>query len=276
MPPTAAEIPADTFFRLTRSCPQPPELVALGEACCIAGHWRIREHGLKSRRIDEAVLLYCVGGAGWLRVGKRNSTLRPGQLGLCPAGIDHGYGCDPDIGWEIWWVHFRGARAEALAKQAGLSAAQPVGTPGICRPLIGSFSRLLEALSGTGPDVPWTAAERLHGLLLGLTRWRGQSAPDRSLTELATDACLNLDELARRAGYSKYHFCRRFKAETGRTPWQYVLERRLEQARELLLDGRLSIKEIAARLGFPNADYFARLFARSTGVTPRRYRGRLR
>jgi AraC family transcriptional regulator len=101
-----------------------------------------------------------------------------------------------------------------------------------------------------------------------------QPRADRRLADLVTDDCCSLDDLVARSGYSKYHVIRIFKEETGCSPWQYVIERRLERARELLLGTRLSVKEIATQLGFNTPDYFARLFAKQNGVTPSRYRGR--
>ena len=61
--------------------------------------------------------------------------------------------------------------------------------------------------------------------------------------------------------------------QTGKAPWAVVTERKLERAKELLLGTFLSIKEIATELGFNHPDCFARLFARHTGVTPKKYRG---
>jgi len=85
--------------------------------------------------------------------------------------------------------------------------------------------------------------------------------------------CKSLEELAAKAGYSKYHFSRIFKEQTGQAPWQIVTERKIERAKELLLGTFLSIKEIATELDFNHPDYFASLFARHTGITPKKYRG---
>jgi AraC-like DNA-binding protein len=80
--------------------------------------------------------------------------------------------------------------------------------------------------------------------------------------------------MATRAGYSKYHFCRRFKLETGTTPWRYLINQKLDFAREQLITyPNKTIKEIATELGFDNPDYFTRCFSSRYGVTPGKYRG---
>jgi len=258
-------------IQITRTCPQPPGIERLREWCAMAGHWWTKQHQLDSRLLNESVLIFCVAGRGWVRVRQRRFDIEPGDLFLCPAGSEHGYGCDPETGWEIWWVHFLGAHATALCQSAGLAAACPVLRPEAPSTVVTHFSALLDALGRQENSTPWDAANHLHLLLAELVRKRRRQ--QESLVDLADASCESLAELVARTGMSKYHFCRRFREETGISPWQYVLERKTERARELLLGTSLSVKEIAAVLGFPHADYFARLFRRHSGVTPRAYRG---
>ena len=82
----------------------------------------------------------------------------------------------------------------------------------------------------------------------------------------------SLDELARRACISKAHFCRRFKEETGASPWTYLTLLRLEKAKKLLECSELSPGEIAGLCGFYDASYFSRQFRRYVKVTPLEYR----
>jgi AraC-like DNA-binding protein len=65
-----------------------------------------------------------------------------------------------------------------------------------------------------------------------------------------------------------------FHRQTGATLIQYINEQRLSQAKHLLDTTALNVKEIAVAIGFADAGYFARLFRRATGVTPREYRKR--
>ena len=256
-------------IRVTRSGPPLPAGVL---RCSLAGHWATREHSLDVRRLDETVLIHCVAGGGWCRVAGRRHAVGPGDLFCCPPGVAHGYGCGAG-GWEIHWLHAEGAAAARLCELAGFTAAHPVRALGPDPAVVGGLTRLRDTLSGSGPTVAWDASGHLYALLLTLVKSarRGAGGPD--LAGLITDDCACLDDLVARSGYSKYHFCRRFKAQTGSSPWQYVTARKLERARELLLATRLTVKEIATQLGFNTPDYFARLFARHTGVTPTQYRG---
>ena len=69
------------------------------------------------------------------------------------------------------------------------------------------------------------------------------------------------------AGRSPYHFIRLFRSATGTTPRQYVIRRRVERARELLVGGS-GIAEAAARVGFSSQSHLHRHVRKLLGLTP--------
>ncbi|HEX8896243.1 MAG TPA: AraC family transcriptional regulator [Terriglobales bacterium] len=79
---------------------------------------------------------------------------------------------------------------------------------------------------------------------------------------------LTLRELADVAELSTHHFLRMFKRTVGLTPYQYVLERRVERAKELLHGQRTSLAEIGLCSGFSNQSHFTSAFHRVVGTTP--------
>ncbi len=83
---------------------------------------------------------------------------------------------------------------------------------------------------------------------------------------------IGLLDLAGVAGYSPDHFARLFKQAFGLTPYQYVLERRVERAKSLLRGHTHSIAEVAMLCGFANQAHFNTAFKSRTGVTPGVYR----
>lgn len=82
------------------------------------------------------------------------------------------------------------------------------------------------------------------------------------------DHNMTLAELASVADISSYHLAHTFKQTLGIAPHQYILRTRIERAKALLLQGKLSIAEIATRVGFFDQSHFTRYFKRSIGVTP--------
>jgi AraC family transcriptional regulator len=87
------------------------------------------------------------------------------------------------------------------------------------------------------------------------------------------DAGLTLADLAAVARLSPYHFARQFRAATGLPPYQFVLARRIDRAKQLLQGGDdSSLAQVAARAGFSDQSQFTRHFKRLVGVTPRQFR----
>ena len=84
---------------------------------------------------------------------------------------------------------------------------------------------------------------------------------------------IKLRELAALAGTSARHFERAFRQSTGYPPHAYVLERRLEVARHLLIDQpELAIEQIAHRLGFSSGSHFSSAFRQRAGCSPTEFR----
>lgn len=80
------------------------------------------------------------------------------------------------------------------------------------------------------------------------------------------------DEWAARHGFSKTTFRRRWLEAFGVPPARYLRQLRISEARRLVVESTLSIREIAAACGFEDEFYFSRCFRRETGLAPRDYR----
>ena len=82
----------------------------------------------------------------------------------------------------------------------------------------------------------------------------------------------HLDQLAARAGLSKFYFNRLFKTAMGVSPSHYQMNLRLDAAKRLLRETKKSVVEIALDVGYANPSHFAQLFKRETGLSPSDYR----
>lgn len=86
------------------------------------------------------------------------------------------------------------------------------------------------------------------------------------------DRQIPIGDLASELGMSRFWFLKSFKRVTGTTPYQFVLDVKVEAARPLLLHTTRSLSNIALSLGFSDQSHFSRVFKRSTGVSPGQFR----
>jgi AraC family transcriptional regulator len=79
--------------------------------------------------------------------------------------------------------------------------------------------------------------------------------------------------MANQLGMSQYYFCRLFKQSTGVSPHQFLLQQRVERAKQLLIKHpELTVTAIALRCGFSSQSHLAKHFRKHTGVNPNQFR----
>ena len=86
------------------------------------------------------------------------------------------------------------------------------------------------------------------------------------------DQKITITQLANLVHLSQFHFARAFKKAVGTTPHQYLIQRRIERAKILLTVTRVSVQEIAIKVGYINISHFTRQFRKYVGATPATYR----
>ena len=85
---------------------------------------------------------------------------------------------------------------------------------------------------------------------------------------------MTIDEICAKTNYSKAYLFRVFKAKTGKTIMAYFTELKIKQAKQLLRENELSVREISEKLAFNTPDYFTKTFKRVAGITPLAYKKR--
>jgi len=97
-----------------------------------------------------------------------------------------------------------------------------------------------------------------------------------SYIRLHAKETIQLDDLCAICNFSKQHLIRVFREEFGKTPKAYILEHKVNVAKEIIFrDPYLTVKEVADEMGFEDQHYFSRLFTKVTGITPSAYRRHL-
>lgn len=156
--------------------------------------------------------------------------------------------------------------------------------------LMGLFAKLGALSIGTAArtwDTPHVNAKFCELLYRVMRLWqeRGERAAGTHVSRLTREAYEYINEhfsedcslavLAEALHISPNYLHTVFRQETGQTPFAYVLSRRVEKAKKLLMAGEKSMLEIAMETGFSSQSHFNKIFKKETGQTPVSYRREL-
>ncbi|MGN1378442.1 MAG: AraC family transcriptional regulator [Dorea sp.] len=234
-------------------------------------------------------ILYIAGGEGRYIVGKREYAVVPGDIVICNAGIIHGeapflqhtiqtYCCayrdvhieglpdnyllDPNykpvINMEDFTEHMKG-----LMQMTHELFTEDTCNQEICQHLAQAIfmtvQKKLEQYQESGKE---TVDRKKEYLVRGITEYIDQNYMEK----------LTLQEISEKFYISASSLSHIFKRETGLSPMQYMMHRRIGEAQSLLMETNIPIHEIEEQLGFGSSCHFSVTFKKYVGISPKEYR----
>lgn len=241
---------------------------------------------LKDCVMDDYVAVYVLRGEGsYIDWDGRTHPLKAGDVAQRIPGKVHSTLLVPDGLWAEVFILLGHDFFDSLVSYGFMDPSRPVLHPGLRLSLLEKFESILQEISsGTGP-VPHSTLLKAHDLIFDIYAFdKAAQAPDPHF-ELVEEAKgvlggdltgrVPLPELAARFNISYERFRKIFRERTGFSPGAFRLRRRIEAACRLLADDRLSIKEAAFTLGYPDMQSFSKQFAQVVGVPPSSFRDRM-
>jgi len=239
---------------------------------------------------DHYELAYVDAGTCAMVCDAISYALGPHSLCVIPAGCRHYEApTNPAIGYRLLWVKVRPKMiqcftTEYCAKTRGLRKDELVSVE-----TNAALTTILDTLCLESREQALNCEVIQRGYLFVLvgtiargvfagTGQRSGAADHRNdpvvrcalqyMRERYGDPSIRVGEIARHVGLSPGHFSVYFRTRTGMSPYQYLLRLRLEHAKALLLETRLTVAEVAERVGFNSQCHFSRAFKKVFAVAP--------
>ncbi|MGF7077685.1 AraC family transcriptional regulator [Mucilaginibacter sp. UYCu711] len=242
-------------------------------------HYRKRPIGS-----EQNILIYCVEGTGKVTIKANSFSIEPGDYFIIPTHIPHHYKSDEKSPWTIYWCHFKGEQADALVQAIISKGCSFKSKVEFTQERIDIFSNLYSNL-----EKGYSQENLMYVNILFLQYLSSFLFSERHSVSLKDDTDdfleksisymqdhidknLTLADFATHVNYSASHFSYRFRHKTGFSPIEYFNQLKIQKACQYLQFTDFRINEIANKIGMNDAYYFARLFRKTMGFSPKGYR----
>ncbi len=260
--------------------PEPPTAVRIIQIARLAqaGRWRVEA----MRALSEPCLLWFTRGQGRITIGGVTRGYGPHNAVFIPAGVMHGFEVGPQThGMAIFFGRGSDVTLPHAAQHLRIRDAA------VQAELSGIIEAVQRELESTRPGAERAARHHVGLLGVWLERQVGQLAaaepprPNAARRLVARyTAALERDfrtdqrvaDYAATLGVTPTHLTRACRESCGRAASDLLSDRRMFEARRLLAETRVPVKEIATSLGFASPAYFTRAFQAKTGRTPSAFR----
>ena len=229
-------------------------------------------------------LMYTISGSGYLKYKKDEYFLTAGTVALIYCNNYQFYKTYSDEQWNYRWVHFNGSSAKIymeLLNGKNLSVIKIGNT----LDFENIYEKLMENVRLNGIISNINVSFHITKLLSkcidcklsphnNKAHFQHKHEIEMVINYIATnyDKKITLDNLCEITHVSKFHFLKLFKIYTGFTPYEYLINYRINMAKQLLKNTNVTISDISINVGFNDESSFIKQFKKAIGYTPLNYR----
>jgi AraC-like DNA-binding protein len=218
-------------------------------------------------------LIYYIQGLGSSNVGIRNYHFRPYSFALIPPNFKHDEKHTPEA--DVLFVGF-------ICGHPNLPALAGVSDDDKDQTVLQIMLRMKEEFSRKRDGYTELMNLQMSEIIVHLLRLLGTGhtpSPSEDQMQYVLNYMdehyrhkLSVQSLAEMSGYSYDRFRHLFKERFGHSPHRYLLSKRINYAKSLLLHTQMQIAEVSAAAGFVNDAQFCNMFKREVGLSPRTFR----
>ncbi|WP_226793209.1 AraC family transcriptional regulator [Bacillus sp. B1-b2] len=240
-------------------------------------------HGLKRRDVGTYVFQYTLSGSGRFDIGDKSYTVRSGEAFIAEIPSNHRYYFPKDSeGWEFMFITLVGREAADCWRFMNEQSGPVLKIPPDSKLIQLLLKIYQEAYEQKITDAYYASAKAYEFIMECYRFIRNIERATEGFSLQITEALsfiqthyhepITLDEIAAVSGFSRYYFIKQFQHQLNMTPVQYLTKIRIEKAAELLRSTSFSVTDIAAQVGYANANYFNKVFRKVVGVSAGTFR----
>lgn len=243
----------------------------------------IRPHASSRENLVSYLCFVVVEGSGEFYYNRKKYELSAGDIVFIDCHKPYFHRTEKEL-WTLQWCHFYGPELPAVYHKYQERGGQPVFHPESAAEITEVMTGLY-AIADSGDYVRDMRINqelsRLLTLLMSyswhpenkvISKKRMELSRVREYLDEHFREKIVLEELARNFYVDKYYLTKIFKEAYGVTITAYILSMRITRAKSLLRFTDMTIEEVGAAAGMSDANYFARSFKKTEGMTPREYR----
>ncbi|MBQ8787528.1 MAG: helix-turn-helix transcriptional regulator [Oscillospiraceae bacterium] len=227
-------------------------------------------------------ILFCANGNGVLRYDDITIEITENSFIFLPAFYPHEYIPD-DVKWNMRWVVFDGYACEQIFNEFDMSKPIVVKTANSSA-MQKLYDKMFVALKTDKVYGNYTCAGLIYQYILEFHRLASDNTAKNKAdkSDILMPALNYIEEnfrndfpitvLADVSGVSQQYLCRIFNKTMNIRPNEYITCRKLQEAKHLLAETTLSVREICIQSGFSDASYFSTVFKSYENITPAEYR----
>lgn len=245
-------------------------------------------YSCNSRIMDDFFLVYISSGSGQFRCNKKRYPLKKGSLFFLFPGVLHSYETDASDLLCQWWLGFNGYNVKEILERLDIDKTNPIITIESKSDIESLIKRVVQSEIDNTPLDVLTQTGVLYNIFGMISSNRIKASYNRdshsnthsnidkaiSFMESNYNSKISIMDIADYVSMSKSYFYSTFKKEVGVTPNEYIKLLQLKQAKSLIQNTKLSIKEVSKLVGFDDPLYFSKFFKKHTGFSPMDFRGK--
>jgi len=243
----------------------------------------------KEQGVDYYLLFYCTAGEGWYTIKGKTYKLTDNQYFILPPNTPYSYGANAKNPWTTYWVQFSGTLAPNFY-DSYLATKIPPEADSRLQDRIQMYEEIYANLELSFHSNHYVYASICLFHFLGsfrypeqFTRVRKVDLADHGFSQKViyylrenVENNLSLTQIAKHFNLSVSRFSAIFQQKTGQSPIKYYISLKIEKACQYLELSNMKISDIFPKLGFEDGAYFSKIFTKTMGISPSKYRERER